>query len=144
MRICNDFLQSVKTKYDKIISVFPESKKKSEVQNMFKEEYKFYNNPTNDILVECEELVESRKQEVYVLMDLALKRGESVDNLVRKADQMQSVSFEMRSKSRNLLLNTCLQNIWMILIIIFLLLLILVTFILLILYAVFKPFKLIK
>jgi hypothetical protein len=105
---------------------------------MLNELFKIYNTKKNDILEECEDLVENRKNEVYDLLDHTLKRGEKIDNLMVKADKLNDISFQMKSKTRSVKICSCLQNYYLILIVILLIISIIVTIVLGILFFVFK------
>ena len=66
IRISNDFLLEMKNKMNSIFSIFKENKRRmKELNELLNEQFKLFNNVTHnkDIFIECQDLIETRKQE---------------------------------------------------------------------------------
>lgn len=125
LRLCTDFLTDCK----KIHSL-------ESLQQLIKR----YNDPKADIILECEDLLESTKRDAFTNIDVALERGKGMERLINSVDNMENVSFQMSKKSSNINSSMDCQS-WTLLFSIFcviILFILLVTFVLIFKYLIFK------
>jgi hypothetical protein len=65
------------------------------------EVFKRYNEQT-DIITECEELLETRKEETFRNIDIALERGKGLEKLITQAEEIENVTFDFGAKTKKL------------------------------------------
>jgi hypothetical protein len=90
-----------------------------EMKEMLHEQYKFFNESSNDIIVECHDLIATRREEtqknignkiLLTFIDIALERGQSIDKIVEQVDKIETIGFSMKGKGQKLKTSMNCQN----------------------------------
>ncbi|KAL9657298.1 hypothetical protein ABK040_011518 [Willaertia magna] len=98
LRICYNFLDDLETQY-KRLGLNESTENMKQINNLIKDRMAYYNNVENDKISKLKNQIDSTKDVMISNIDKIIERGERLDVLVSRTEDLQDNAFNFREGS---------------------------------------------